>query len=365
MDKKYALIVKTGESELKAVQYLNDTTLSSVFPIIELTRGRKLPQKKGDHSTPKYPFDKRLSSIKSIFKGQTVCIDLTSDVNLSNSEIDILYRADNGYENWVNFLLELKQESCFQNIIPCIILDVEDTNFQDNLLLQVQKLKKYFKKIAYRNNLFDENCYDDFTLLKNELKDIELIAIIDCGYVVTSSHNEFAQKVKARINNLRKLLDSDTRYIITSTSYPRYISDIGDDFSDTFKLVEQDIFSQVAEGNPCNLIYGDYGTINPERNDTVAMARGWIPRIDVPLQNEIFYYRERRPTGVSTYSNTYRKVAALVLNDSRFPGNLKDVWGVMQIRDCAIKPPSTSPGFWISVRMNIHIEQQVRRLYAK
>ena len=74
MDKKYALIVKTGESELKAVQCLSANTLSSVFPIIELTRGRKLPQKKGDRSAPRYPFDKRLSSIKNIFKGQTVLI---------------------------------------------------------------------------------------------------------------------------------------------------------------------------------------------------------------------------------------------------------------------------------------------------
>lgn len=39
--------------------------------------------------------------------------------------------------------------------------------------------------------------------------------------------------------------------------------------------------------------------------------------------------------------------------------------GHTQIKDCAIKPASTSPGFWISVRMNIHIEQQVLRLYAK
>lgn len=365
MNKKYALIVKTGESELKAVQYLSANTLSSILPIIELTRGRKLPQKKGDHSAPKYPFDRRLSSIKSIFKGQTVCIDLTSDVNLSNSEIDTLYKADGGYENWVNFILGLKQEACFRNIIPCIILDVEDTNFQDNLLKQVRKLKQHFKIIAYRNNLFDENCYNDFILLKDELKGVELITIIDCGYVITSSYNEFAQKVKARINNLRKLLDSNTTYIIASTSYPRYISDIGDDFSDTFKLVEQNIFSFVAQGNPANLIYGDYGTINPERNDTIAMARGWIPRIDVPLQHEIFYYRERRPTGELTYSNTYKKVATLVLNDSRFPSNLKDVWGITQIKDCAIKPASTSPGFWISVRMNIHIEQQVLRLYAK
>lgn len=67
MNKKYALIVKTGESELKAVQYLSANTLSSILPIIELTRGRKLPQKKGDHSAPKYPFDRQFIFYKKYF----------------------------------------------------------------------------------------------------------------------------------------------------------------------------------------------------------------------------------------------------------------------------------------------------------
>ena len=33
-----------------------------------------------------------------------------------------------------------------------------------------------------------------------------------------------------------------------------------------------------------NVIYGDYASINPTRNDTITMARGWIPRIDVAFQ---------------------------------------------------------------------------------
>lgn len=94
------------------------------------------------------------------------------------------------------------------------------------------------------------------------------------------------------------------------------------------------------------------------------MARGWIPRIDVPLPNEIFYYKQRRPKGVSAYASTYIQVAQSVCFDQRFPSDL-DIWGIEQIKTCAAGgTPSASPSFWISVRMNIHIAQQVKRIYS-
>jgi hypothetical protein len=93
------------------------------------------------------------------------------------------------------------------------------------------------------------------------------------------------------------------------------------------------------------------------------MARGWIPRIDTPLPEEIYYYRQRRPKGTSEYSATYNEVARKVINDPRFPISLTDNWGIQQITNCAEgDSPASNPSFWISVRMNIHLEQQVRRL---
>jgi hypothetical protein len=93
------------------------------------------------------------------------------------------------------------------------------------------------------------------------------------------------------------------------------------------------------------------------------MARGWIPRIDVPLQDKIYYYKKRRPKGMRAYATTYKQVAQSITSDPRFP-DLKNNWGIQQIKQCVSNAPSSIPRFWISVRMNIHLEQQVRRIYS-
>jgi hypothetical protein len=83
----------------------------------------------------------------------------------------------------------------------------------------------------------------------------------------------------------------------------------------------------------------------------------------VPLEEEVFYHRLRRPKNVTAYAETYSAVADLVVKDSRFPHYLSANWGVNQIMKCTEgTSPSSQPNFWISVRMCIHIETQLRRL---
>ena len=139
--------------------------------------------------------------------------------------------------------------------------------------------------------------------------------------------------------------------------------DLGDLESDTFSISEIDVYNIVLQKHK-DIIYADYASINPVRNDTITMARGWIPRIDVPLDKTIFYYKKRRPKGVTAYASTYIQVAQSVCSDLRFPHDL-NIWGINQIHSCAEGgTPSASPSFWISVRMNIHIVQQVNRIYS-
>lgn len=371
MDKKYAVVVKTGDAEFRALENLSPELKGKVLPIVEITRGRKIPETKEEKEAKKnegkemHPFEKRLALLRDVFKDHEIALDLTSDSSLSNSEIDRLFLPDNGYENWVSFLVGLKNENVFNKIIPCILLNVDDPDFYENLKGQVRGLKAHFPTLIFRNNIVDENCYDDLTELIDELSGVELHIMVDSGYVLPAAHRNYSEKIKARITNLRKQLPAETKFIVSSTSFPGSISDYGNDYSDTFRLVELDIFNDVYNDNPLNLIYSDYATVNPVRNDAVPMARGWIPRIDVALPNEVYYYRKRRPKGIKQYVNTYVAVAALVMSDKRFPTNLNDNWGVAEIRNCAKnKPSNTSPGFWISVRMNMHIHQQIRRIYG-
>lgn len=356
---KYAIIIKTGEAEIRAIENTRQNVLSKIFPIIEITRGRRVTK----NEKVSYPFENRLKKLKEALNGLTVCFDLTSDETLTSAEIDVLYDPSDGYQNWVNFLVKIKEENIFQEIVPSILLNAEDPSFEENLIMQIQNLKKHFNSILYRNSIIDENCYDDFELIKEYLKDLQLYVVIDCGYAPQASHINISQKCISRINNLKTIIGNSPHYIVCSTSFPNNVSEIGSGDTDIFNISEINIQDSICKEIP-EVIYGDYASINPVRNDTVIMARGWIPRIDIPLKTSIYYYRQRRLKGVSAYASTYNRVAQSVINDNKFPGYLTKNWGINQVLNCAEGgAPSSSPSFWISVRMNIFIEQQVIRVW--
>lgn len=360
MYSKYWIIIKTGEAEIRALENVPKEILSKTVPLIEITRGRKITR----NGVEMHPFEKRLLKLKDIFRGQTIAIDVTSDDLLSSPEVDYLYTPESGYKNWIDFLLNLKQENVFKEIIPTILFNFDDVDFEKNISQQIKSLHDNFKTVIYRSDISDENCYEDIKIISKEITTDDLKIIIDCNYVPQASYRNVADKCIARINNIKEMLETPCEYIIASTSFPNNVSTIGDSETDTFRISEINMYDEILKIHS-NIIYADYASINPIRNDTVKMAHGWIPRIDVPLKNLIYYYKERRPKGVRSYASTYTKVSRAVCADLKFPYDLSGIWGVDQILLCADGgAPSASPSFWISVRMNIHIVQQVKRIYS-
>lgn len=352
MNNTYALLVKTGESELRGLSNLSST--KGLLPIIELTRGRK--SKKDSIGDVK----KKIDKVADCFKDIEIILDLTADKSLSNEQIDNLYNADSGYSNWIKFLQNLKEEKKFRKITPTIILNVDDGDFEENLEIQLEQLVSSFQTIAYRCDIEDDGYIDDLKIISKYIDNIDhLYFIIDNSHIRPSEYNNCKNKSLKIISNI--LRDSrvahKTKIIITSTSFP----DKKENDNDVINLIEIDLYDQIKKESNTNLIYGDYGSINPIRNDTVIMASGWRPRIDVPLERKIYYYRKRKtPAG---YSRTYSLVAQEVIKDKDFPNKLKDNWGISQIINAADgASPGSSLSFWISVRLNIHIEQQQRRL---
>lgn len=356
-NKLYAILLKTGDAELKAVGNLN-IDFKEVFPIIELTRGRRSKNDKIGL------IDKRMAKIKEIFKRNSICLDLTTSSALSNEELDSLYSYENGYQNWIDFLVSLKNENSFSSIIPTILVNADDPNLSDNLLLQVDKLISEFNTIAYRNSLADDSCYIDIELIKNIIQksNCKFYFIVDCEYIAPGAWLSFASKAEIRIKKISSILES-IQFIIVSTSFPNNVAEIGNVDKDTFDLIEIKLHSEISKNlSNIKVLYGDYGSINPIRNDEVIMSRGWVPRIDVALPLEIFYYRQRREKE-GIYSDAYYKISQNIIRDKRFPRESISNWGIKQIVNCSEGySPGSTPGFWISVRMNTHIEQQIKRL---
>lgn len=353
MKNKYGLLFKTGESEIRALK--NFSNRKGIFPIIELTRGRKTKKDTvGD-------IQKRIDQLYECFGNMDVILDLTAEPALSSEQIDMLYIPDNGYKNWVNFLIEIKKKKLFKNIYPSMLLTLDDVFFEDNLKKQIFSILENFNGISYRCNIEDEGYTDDLEIISTLIPvDKNFFFIIDCSYIRASELTSCKEKAVKIIKEVYKKIPH-TSFILASTSFP---DKLGEDNFATLFLTEISLYEEVSNAIPdISIMYSDYGSINPIRNDNVIMSNGWRPRIDVPLKTEIFYNRKKK--NLNGYASTYSLVASDAINDDRFPSDL-DNWGINQIMIAADgASPGASPSFWISVRMNIYIEQQLRRLLLR
>lgn len=362
MDKKYCVIAKTAQAELRAMSNLSKDVLDKILPIVELTRGRKVTSK--DKKTITYPYNKRIDQIKEIYRGLDIAFDVTSIESLSSPEIDDLFDYSNGYSNWIQLLDDLRVDNIFKSIIPSVLLNYDDEDFENNVKIELKELDARFSDIMYRYSIDNEYGIEDLKLISaNYSKEKELLVVLDCEYVPVASVSTTQTACNTILPHIKRVLE-DRKYkiVLVSTTYPNNVAETNDEYADNIPLREIELYNGVLKENN-DVIYGDYGTVNPKRNDNIVMANGWLPKIDVALPTFIYYIRRRRPSKVTAYSSTYELVARLATSDPRFPMSLIDNWGIRQIVDCSMGAvPSSQPSFWISVRMNTHICQQVIRL---
>ena len=362
MDKHYCVIARTAQAEFRAMQNLPRKTLDKILPIVELTRGRKTTSKQTNLVS--YPYHKLIDKVKEIYRGCDIAFDVTSNELLSSPEIDELYDFSQGYSAWIGLLDDLSVEGVFKSIIPSVLLNYDDDRFEENVRLEIQQLSSRFDSIMYRYAINNDGGEDDLRLISNSFSsEKELLVVLDCEYVPVSSINSTKIACRTIIHRIKSVLGV-RRYkiVLVSTTYPNNVSETNNEFADDIPLREIDLFDGVRQDYR-DIVYGDYGTVNPQRNDGIVMANGWLPKIDVALKSLVYYNRRRRPKGVTAYSSTYELVAQLATADSRFPLNQIDIWGIRQIVDCSMGAvPSSQPSFWISVRMNTHICQQVLRM---
>lgn len=365
---KYIPIIKTGDAEIKALE--ESPFMSSnenVIPLIELTRGRKKTTKyENGISKVSFPYEKRLDKIKKVFSNCNIAIDLTSDPDLLSDEIYELYSPLNGYDKWLSFLGKLKEERCFKSITPAIVFnwDDNDKDIIPNVSLEVLKLCKEYGSVLYRCDLGSKDCYEELPIIRQSLtKDSFLFVVIDAGYLQFSMEKSATDVFLARIRNFNNILEGyNYQIVISSTSFPNNVTEYGDKETDTIRLLEKDIYNNIKHIYS-DVAYSDHATINPKRNDLIVMARGWIPRIDVPINEAVYYYKVRRPKGMSAYKGAYIVAANKAIADVRYPKSLTDLWGIKMINNCAYGlVPASNPSFWISVRMNIHLYQTLNWL---
>ncbi|RRD02359.1 hypothetical protein EII32_02825 [Prevotella sp. OH937_COT-195] len=146
-------------------------------------------------------------------------------------------------------------------------MNYDDEVFDDNIRRQVEKLSSVFQTLMYRFSLENEIAIDDIKLISKYLPNSnDLLILLDCGCILAASYKNPAEICIRKVQEIKETLGKK-RYtiIICSTTFPNNISEIGDDHSDTFDLKEIDLFEMVRARHS-EVVYEDYGSINPIRN---------------------------------------------------------------------------------------------------
>jgi hypothetical protein len=355
---KYIPIIKTGISEIRGVSFLDDSIKDNITPIFELTRSRKI------ESLPEGPISIKLDKIEEVFgTKRPFILDLTADKQLSNTEIFRLQNSAYGYKNWCDFLLQ--QKNRFPKIIPMLQI-AEDENItieenQNNFEKQIKFIASNFDTFFYRNQVSDDYYKEDLSIVPKTLgSNIEkLYCCIDSIFINQGRSPDFSSEVIKRIKNINEINEEFkiVNFSTAGTSFPTSISAYSPDDHNSIMLEEIAVWEEVTKSiKDLNIIYGDYCSINPERND--MKTNGWIPRIDVPTKNTLFYYRKRKKD--NTYLSTYADIAQKIINDSEYQSIKNSIstycWGLEQIEKTSKgEKTGLTPSFWISVRLNIHL----------
>lgn len=401
MSEQYFLLLKTADAEKRAWNKIGSARRSAIFPVLELSRGKKirgagkdlegnsLPAEQLLNKPGMYGFERNYSSA---FKLMDDCehffVDLTREPSLSCFEIEQLGASLNGYERWTEFVINAKTES--SGILPTLIVNPaegeDEAQYVSNLTKQFRTFAAAFDAIAYRASVLeDEDFLYDIDALKSDIASFQLkggrfYIFLDHEYIRPNNGMIHANRTSQIIASILEKIP-DLNIVIFATSFPKSVTDVGDENHDVFRVEEMFLFEEISKTHK-SVIYGDYGSINPIRNDEVIITQGWRPRIDFVSRREglwVYYFREKRDVIgqeeiiskeqrkkkniYAPYSKHYASVARDVVNFAPYYENLMPSWGNENVVAASRNEvPSNSPSHWISVRMEIHIVQVLKKL---
>lgn len=350
MPTSYYPILKTTIAEMRALKNLDSIAWERITPILELTKSRK---SKNNQESCVY---KKLEEIKELVGKNEFILDLTSIESLSNEQIESFQSDINGFKNWCNFISEVYSNDL--NVIPVLIAYPDST--LDDLVLESRQLCAVSQKIAVRIPICEPDLDDLFSTLRQFIRvnHAEIGCIIfDSGYIFDEIID--TSPLVRIIFGFYSELPADFRgkIVFASSSFPASTLEkiTGDKFNNSFPLQTLPLFKNVVKelensGIKKTIYFGDYACIHPNRNE--SKAYNWIPRIDYPTLNMIYFSRNRREEG--GYIECAKKISLL----TDFKIDALKCWGMTEIKKTSAGDPGgKSPSYWISVRSNIHMSR--------
>ncbi len=377
----YFPILKTRKSEVVAYENLDDSIKNIILPIIELTgalsytypknykieslRGTKRP---GDIS-------KKRQKILDLMEGRKFILDITDDDTLKHDGLSetsggLLDHSD-GYNAWITFLSQ--EEEFKKSVIPTIQFN---TNYVEDVMLQIEKLNKAFEYLAIKlpafipetgvfNNkiIFNTKIQQILDLICQKITNKKLILILDFGYIEEIGvYENMIREGLTYLQDISKL----KAMIPVCSSFPNYVVDVNKPIKMEENSLSKLVMNTLEKINANNSIYhGDFAGIHPTKYE--MGGGGWIPRIDYIVRdanNMPIQYDYARGTSKNTSAEYYalaRKVSSST--------NYKKITALNTFGDMAIEKKAENgiegkaPFYWIAVRSNLFMTMET--LYLK
>lgn len=340
----YAPILRTRAAELRALAELEGRQLDALLPIIELTRSRR------SKTNPLGAIEVSVNAVCELLGDRAFVADLTSLESQTNAEISLLLDPASGFKNWVDFVRDVLPK----NAIP--VVHLEEPIDPDNLKLQLNSLLDLRSQLAIRVPTSYGDVERALEVVGRQCiaRKAGFLVVADAGFVRPSAAKGAAAAIGGLVQQAMRF--APQFLVCAASSFPGSVvdKDYGGDGAGEFPLVEVELGGVASRLAGSNFLYGDYASVFPL--DFKGTVTAWVPRVDVPLLHSLYYFRYRRHEG------GYIAAAKRAVMDKRF-GSVVPCWGRSNVEDAALgNPPGRSPAHWISVRVNLHISQQLSRL---
>jgi len=337
MKQIYVPFIKTTDAELRGYEHLDDDVKDQILPLFELTRSRK------SKNNPIGEIQRRLDSCMEMVGNRQFILDLTTHESLSNPEIENLLSDNNDFENWCEFIANIGNS----NLIPVVHALAEGDGSE--ITKQAEKLLKVSNSVAFRIDAFDQRVFEYVNKFPDKNK---LILLLDAEFLRVGNAPREAGSIMQTIQGIASFKELEA-CVLAASSFPASVVETGygKDAYGCFDIEEVILNRQVSSTLPSYpVVYGDYASIHPIRYE--MKGGSWVPRVDVPLEDKLYYHRYRREEG------GYERAAIMAFEDQKYSD--MSSWGDQQIQAAAEgNPPGLSPAFWISARLNMHITRQV------
>lgn len=329
----YLPALRSRTAELRGYRELRGDTKSELIPLLSLGNLGRIRE---SHRV----LERSMEVVGRAF------IDLNLNPDQACSDFAELADPTNNFERWRRAVEQ------FDDAVPVPILR-EDASLR-SFVRQVIEIENTHGVVMIRSR----QPATDLARIEAAIAVVDdvdnLIVALDFGYI--RGGQEAKEHEARRVMNSLRNSEPSLRIVVLASSFPRSVTAYGESGC-ALSILERDFHARL--GGDAVAIYGDHCSIYPE--PFAPMRARFVPRIDFPTETDWIYRRHRQDHG--GYTRCATEIVAL---EEWEEADVARFWGSQMIRNAAdardVPDGFGAPANWIAVRVNLHIEKQLRNI---